>query len=61
MVSTGDVINDGDDEDDNGNTGLNFIRLNLNAAINELELMAGPGVISISFRGRPCRKFRFWC
>ncbi len=49
LVSTGDVINDGDDEDDNvTNTGLNFIRLNLNAAINQLELMAGPGSYKVS-------------
>ena len=49
LVSSGDLINDGDDEDDQvTNTGLDFVRINITAAISELEKMAGPGGYEVS-------------
>ena len=49
LIETGDLINDGDDEDDQvANTGLNFVRINISAAISELEKMSGPGGYSVT-------------
>ncbi|MDA7449615.1 S8 family serine peptidase [Planktomarina temperata] len=49
LKNTGELINDGDDEDDGvTNTGLNFIRINIDSAIQELEMMAGPGAYKVS-------------
>jgi subtilisin family serine protease/Ca2+-binding RTX toxin-like protein len=49
LISSGDLINDGDDEDDQViNTGLNFISINIDAAVRELEEMAGPGGYKVS-------------
>ena len=49
LRDTGELINDGDDEDDRvTNTGLNFVRINIESAIQELEMMAGPGAYKVS-------------
>ena len=49
LIRTGKLINDADDANDNvTNTGLNFMRINVDAAIQELEMMAGPGSYKVS-------------